>query len=118
MIVSYSLNIHILDYCVRLFEILYSIFARLNFRNRIMEEKTIRRNLYRVLRKTGVKKESILPNASFNNDLHFDKIDWTIFTFFLEGIFNISVKDEELNSFGYVNDTLHYLEDELVYLKN
>ncbi len=83
-----------------------------------MENKTIRRNLYRVLRKTGVNKESIQPNASFINDLNFDKIDWTIFTFFLEGTFNISVKDEELIRFGSISDTLHYLEDELIFSSN
>ena len=84
----------------------------------IPEEKSIRRQLYRVLRKTGVNKEFIRPTASFREDLHFDKIDWTIFTFYLEGIFNISVKDEELNKFGNVDDTLHYLKTELIYLNN
>lgn len=84
----------------------------------ILEEKSIRRRLYRVLRKTGVNKEFIRPSASFIEDLNFDKIDWTIFTFYLEGIFNISVKDEELNKFGNVGDTLHYLKTELIYLSN
>ena len=84
----------------------------------IVEDKSIRRKLYRVLRKTGIKKEYIKPNASFIDDLNFDKIDWTIFTYFLEGIFNISVKDEELHSFNNVNDTLHYLKTELSYLSN
>lgn len=84
----------------------------------IVVEKTIRRNLYRVLRKTGVTKEHICVSASFNNDLNFDKIDWTIFTYFLERIFNIAVEDDELNKFGSVNDTLHYLRTELVYLSN
>ena len=84
----------------------------------ILQEKSIRRKLYRVLRKTGVNKECIQPGASFIDDLNFDKIDWTIFTFFLEGIFNISVKDEELSNFGNVNDTLHYLKTELAFLSN
>ncbi len=76
----------------------------------IKKENSIRRRLYRVLRKTGVNKECISLNASFSNDFNFDKIDWTIFTYFLEGIFNISVNDDELNKFGNVNDTLHYLK--------
>ena len=76
----------------------------------VLEEKSIRRKLYRVLRKTGVNKESIKPNASFIDDLNFDKVDWTIFTFFLEGMFDISVKDEELNKFDSVDDTLRYLK--------
>ncbi len=74
------------------------------------KEKSIRRKLYRVLRKTGVNKEYISLNASYSNDFNFDKIDWTIFTYFLEGIFNISVNDDELNKFRNVNDTLHYLK--------
>lgn len=84
----------------------------------ILQEKSIRRKLYRVLRKTGVNKESIQPDASFIDDLNFDKIDWTIFTNFLESIFNISVKDEELSRLGSVNDTLHYLKTELAFLSN
>ncbi len=84
----------------------------------VLEEKSIRRNLYRVLRKTGVNKENICLSASFIEDFHFDKIDWSIFTFYLERIFNISVRDEELDNFGNVNDTLHYLKGELHYLSN
>ena len=84
----------------------------------IVVEKSIRRNLYRVLRKTGVTKDSICLSASFIEDLNFDKIDWTIFTYYLERIFNIAVEDDELNKFGSVNDTLHYLRTELVYLSN
>lgn len=84
----------------------------------ILEEKSIRRNLYRVLRKTGVTKENICLSASFIDDLHFDKTDWSIFTYYLERIFNISVRDEELRNFGNVNDTLHYLRGELLYLSN
>lgn len=81
-------------------------------------EKSIRRNLYRVLRKTGVTKENICINASFIDDLNFDGIDWTIFTYYLERVFNISVQDEELDKFGSVKDTLHYLRGELIYLSN
>ena len=84
----------------------------------LVEEKSIRRNLYRVLRKTGVTKESICLNASFIDDLNFDNIDWTIFTYFLEGIFHISVEDEVISKFGSVKDTLHFLRGELVYSSN
>jgi len=84
----------------------------------IVEEKSIRRNLYRVLRKTGVTKENICLSASFIDDLNFDNIDWTIFTFYLERTFNIAVEDDELSKFGSVDDTLHYLRGELVYMSN
>jgi len=79
--------------------------------NRTMKEKTIRRNLYRVLRKTGVQKQDIQIDASYNEDLKFDTVDWKIFMFYLEGIFNISVRDEEFSRFGSVNDTLVYLKN-------
>lgn len=73
------------------------------------EEKSIRRRLYRVLRKTGIKKEIIDPNSSYSEDLNFDKTDWTIFIFYLESIFNISIREEELTKFGKIGDTLHFL---------
>ncbi|MFV0589907.1 MAG: acyl carrier protein [Draconibacterium sp.] len=84
----------------------------------VLEEKSIRRNLYRVLRKTGVTKNNICLTASFIDDLKFDNVDWTIFTYYLERVFNIAVKDEEISKFGNVNDTLHYLRGELIYLSN
>ncbi len=74
-----------------------------------MEDKTIRRNLYRVLRKTGVQKKDIKPDASYCEDLKFDTVDWKIFTYYLEGIFDISVNDQELGKLGSVNDTLQFL---------
>ena len=76
-----------------------------------MEDKKVRRNLYRVLRKTGVRKSDIQPTATYQRDFRFDNVDWKIFTFYLEGIFNISVRDEELHRLGSVNDTLQYLKN-------
>jgi len=74
-----------------------------------MEERKIRRNLYRVLRKTGVDKKDINVNASFNDDLQFDTVDWTIFTYYLEGVFNISIKDEEFGQLLNVQNTIQFL---------
>jgi acyl carrier protein len=76
-----------------------------------MKEKTIRRNLYRVLRKTGVQKKDIRIEASYEDDLKFDTVDWKIFMFYLEGIFDISIQDEEFYRFGSVNDTLLFLKN-------
>ncbi|MDD4107222.1 MAG: acyl carrier protein [Prolixibacteraceae bacterium] len=75
-----------------------------------MEDKKIRRNLYRVLRKTGVQKQDIKPGADYRQDLHFDSVDWKIFTFYLERIFDISVRDEELLNLGNVNDTFKLIQ--------
>jgi len=74
-----------------------------------MEDKKIRRNLYRVLRKTGVQKQNIKLSSSFNDDLQFDPVDWSIFAFYLEGVFDISIKDEELNKLENVRNTIQYL---------
>lgn len=84
----------------------------------IVEERSIRRNLYRVLRKTGVTRDRICINASFIDDLNFDNIDWTIFTYYLEWMFRITIDDDEIRKFGNVNDTLRYLRNELVLLSN
>ena len=72
-----------------------------------MENKKVKRNLYRVLRKTGVRKEDISLEASFQNDLHFDTTDWKIFTFYLESIFKVNVEDESLKKLRCVSDTLN-----------
>lgn len=74
-----------------------------------MEEKKIRRNLYRVLRKTGVQKKDIRLNATYMEDLKFDGVDWKIFTYYLEGIFNISVDDQEITRQSDVDETIRYL---------
>jgi acyl carrier protein len=74
-----------------------------------MEDKKIRRNLYRALRKTGVQKQDINLNSSFNNDLRFDPLDWSIFAFYLEGIFNISIDDDDLVKLENVRSTIQYL---------
>lgn len=76
----------------------------------MMDNKKVRRNLYRVLRKTGVRKEDISLDASFREDLHFDTTDWTIFIFYLESIFKVNVEDESIKKLHYVNDTFKLLK--------
>jgi acyl carrier protein len=75
-----------------------------------MEDKKIRRNLYRVLRKTGVQKQNIQLSTSFNDDLQFDTVDWSIFAFYLEGVFDISINDDELIKLENVTKTIQFLE--------
>ena len=76
-----------------------------------MEDKKIRRNLYRVLRKTGVQKQKIKLSSSFNDDLRFDPVDWSIFAFYLEGVFKISINDDQLDKLENVKNTILYLEE-------
>jgi acyl carrier protein len=75
-----------------------------------MENKKVRRNLYRVLRKTGVRKENISPEADFQEDLHFDTTDWKIFTYFLENIFKVNIEEDSIQSLHSVNDTITLLK--------
>ena len=72
-----------------------------------MDNKRVKRNLYRVLRKTGVRKEDISLDASFQTDLHFDTTDWKIFTYYLENIFKVHVEDESIKKLHCVSDTLN-----------
>jgi len=70
----------------------------------------MRRTLYRVLRKTGVPRNNIQMDASFNEDLGFDKLDWTLFLFYLEESFNISVHDQQISRLNRVKDSLSLVE--------
>lgn len=95
---------------------IFHIFDSLNIlfdflvNNKIaMEDKKIRRNLYRVLRKTGVQKQKIKLNTSFNDDLRFDNVDWNIFAFYLEGVFDISIEDEQLDKLQNIRNTIQFL---------
>jgi acyl carrier protein len=71
-----------------------------------MENKTIRRTLYKVLRKTGVRRDRIKLEASFNDDLNFDQVDWALFLFYFEGLFNIQLEDQDITKLSRVNDSL------------
>jgi acyl carrier protein len=75
-----------------------------------MENKTIRRTLYKVLRKTGVPRKEIELDATFNGDLNFDQVDWALFLFYLEDSFKINVQEEEISQMYKVKDTLHLME--------
>jgi acyl carrier protein len=74
-----------------------------------MEDRKIQRNLYRVLRKTGVKKKVINLNSTFAGDMKFDETDWTVFIYYLEGTFNITVSDEELVKLENIRNTIQFL---------
>jgi len=74
-----------------------------------MTDKTIRRNLYKVLRKTGVPRERIAEDASFENDMLMDDIDMTCFLFYLETKFNLAIENEVLPNINNVQSTISYL---------
>ena len=70
-----------------------------------MENKTIRRILYRVLRKTGVPRNEIQLDASFEEDLRFDQVDWALFLYFLEDSFNIAINEDQVSCLSRVKDS-------------
>jgi acyl carrier protein len=71
-----------------------------------MENKTMKRTLYKVLRKTGVRRDQIKLDASFSEDLNFDQVDWALFVYYLEGFFKIHLDDREIRELSHVDDTL------------
>jgi len=75
-----------------------------------MESAKIRRNLYRVFRKTGVPKELIDDNAKLNEDLFIDENDMTCFLYYLETNFNLRIKNEEVSQLVSVKDTINFLQ--------
>ena len=75
-----------------------------------MENKTARRTLYKVLRKTGVSRNDIELEASFQEDLKFDQLDWTLFLFYLEESINVSIEDDQASELYQVKDSLKLLE--------
>lgn len=74
-----------------------------------MENKSMQRILYRVLRKTGVRREKINLEASYTDDLRFDQLDWTLFIYYLESFFQIRLNDFDISKMRVVNDTLNLL---------
>ncbi len=75
-----------------------------------MESAKIRRNLYRVFRKTGVPKELIDENATLNEDLFLDDNDMTCFLYYLETNFNVNIKNNEIARLRSVKDTIDFLQ--------
>ena len=66
----------------------------------------MKRTLYKVLRKTGVRRDQIKLEASFSEDLNFDQVDWALFVYYLEGFFKIHLEDREIRELSHVDDTL------------
>jgi len=76
-----------------------------------MENKTLRRTLYRVLRKTGVPRNDLELEASFQDDLNFDQVDWAIFLYYMEDTFNIAINEADVSRLNQVKDSLYLIEN-------
>ncbi len=75
-----------------------------------MNAKSIRRNLYKVFRQTGIPRNAIEEKASFTDDLFMDDIDMACFLFYLETRFKVQVKNDELTNLYSVGSTINYLQ--------
>ncbi|MDG5798946.1 acyl carrier protein [Marinilabiliaceae bacterium ANBcel2] len=77
-----------------------------------MDNKNIRRNLYRVLRKTGIPRDRIAEDATFSCDLMMDETDMTCFLYYLETRFNLEIDNENLPKIKSINSTINYLKQQ------
>lgn len=75
-----------------------------------MNSRNIRRDLYKVLRKTGIPRDRIAEDASFRSDMMMDEIDMTCFLFYLENKFKLNIENEALPQFISVKSTINYLK--------
>jgi len=76
-----------------------------------MESINIQRDLYKVLRKTGIPRDRIAEDASFRNDMMMDENDMSCFLFYLENKFNLNIENEALPQFISVKSTMNYLKN-------
>ena len=76
-------------------------------------ERQVRLGMYRVLRRVGVDRDSIYPEASFKNDLFFDEIDWQCFLCYVEERFNIILNDDEIRQLATVGNTIDLVNKHL-----
>lgn len=75
-----------------------------------MKQETIRRDLYKVFRKTGVSREKIVEDATLKEELLIDEIDLTCFLFLLETKFQVEIEKSELIKLNSVGSTIEYLQ--------
>jgi len=76
-------------------------------------ERQVRLGMYRVLRKVGVNRQNIMPEASFSADLFFDEIDWKCFLCLVEERFNIVLGDDEIRQLVTVENTIELVNKHL-----
>ena len=75
-----------------------------------MESNTIRRNLYKVLRKTGVPRDMINETADLKHEVLQDEIDFTCFLYLLETNFQLNLNNKDLTKLNSVGSTIDLLQ--------
>jgi len=75
--------------------------------------KRARIEIYRALRKMGVKREEITTETNLTTDLCFDDTDKLCFIFLVESRLNIELTNEEIQSIKTVDDIINFASNEL-----
>jgi len=75
--------------------------------------KRARIEIYRALRKMGVKREEITTDTNLTTDLCFDDTDKLCFIFLVESRLNIELTNEEIKSIKTVDDIINFTSNEL-----
>jgi acyl carrier protein len=75
-----------------------------------MKDNSIRRNLYRALRKIGVPRQYITEKAGLQGELLIDNVDMQCFLFYVESIFGLRIYNDDISHFATVGSTIEYLQ--------
>lgn len=72
-----------------------------------MKQKT--KQLNRVFKYLGIKKEQISNQASFRDDFYFDDFKMGCLIFYLETYFDMEIQEEEIQQIRTIGDVKQYL---------
>ena len=90
--------------------IVLCVYAINSLKSEVMKQERIRRNLYKVLRKTGVPRNLILEDAALQEELLMDDLDLTCFLFLLETKFQVEIENSQLPKLNSVGSTIEFLK--------
>lgn len=69
--------------------------------------------IYKILRKTGARREDILGGKDFRKELGFDSLEILYMANQIEIYFHITIPDEDISRFTNMNNTVKYLSEKL-----
>ena len=75
--------------------------------------KRARIEIYRALRKMGVKRDEITTDTNLTTDLCFDETEKLCFIFLVESRLNIELTNDEIKNIKTVNDIINIASEEL-----
>lgn len=78
-----------------------------------MKDRSIRRNLYRVLRKLGIPRSFINENVRLDGDLLLDAWDRDCFLFYVEDTFGLRLSAADARQMSTVGSAISFLGHKL-----